>query len=132
MKKFVLFLLIAVFSLFITGCNQRYEILSYDDLKDKIKNKDSFILEITRDGCSYCDDFTPKLREVADTRNIKIYNLNISNLSDEDKFDFFKEYNIMGTPTTLFFDNGEEKVQNRIEGSKPKEEINKYFMAAGY
>ena len=46
--------------------------LSYDEIMEKIDNKESFILCISRTTCSHCNVYKPKLRKVANKYDIKI------------------------------------------------------------
>lgn len=99
--------------------------LSYDEIMEKIDNKESFILCISRTTCSHCNVYKPKLRKVANKYNIKIYYTDVDKYSKNDLKDFsFKISFDGGTPTTLFIKNGEEKTTaTRIEGDISIEKI---------
>jgi predicted bacteriocin transport accessory protein len=95
--------------------------ISGEEVLEKIKNKESFILIRTQDGCHYCEEYKPILNRVLTENNIKAYNLNTTNLAQEDqniRNEIEKRFNISGTPTTIFIENGEERTTiNRIVGS---------------
>ena len=82
-----------------------------------IDKKETFILEITQDGCSHCEEFTPRLKTILKDNNLEAYNLNISYISESDYNKFNEKYTFEGTPTTMFFNKGKEIVSSRITGS---------------
>ena len=47
--------------------------LDYHNLENKINNKESFVVCISRTTCSHCNDYKPKLRKVANKYKINIY-----------------------------------------------------------
>lgn len=105
--------------------NSKYLVkITFDELEEKITNKDSFPLIITKDGCGYCELFLPTITEVADDYEIYIYDLNISELTAEETTKIKEYFTANSTPTTLFITNGEEKTTlNRITGNVPKQTI---------
>lgn len=111
----IIFILIVTF--FMTGCKNNLERIDYNELKEKVNQKETFILEITQDNCSHCEEFTPRFKSVLDTYHIKAYNLNLTDLSKDDYNELNQDYHIEGTPTTLFFKKGNELVTSRINGS---------------
>lgn len=125
MKNFKYLLLILVVVL-LTGCtsNSKLENIDYSQYKDLIKNKESFVLEVMRDGCSHCETLKPRLENVANTYNVNIKVINLAKLNEEDYQIFTKEIGTGATPTVIFYKDGEEKsVATRIVGSVSEEKI---------
>lgn len=99
--------------------------LNYNEIENKINNKDSFILCISRTTCSHCDNYKPKLSKIANKYNIKIYYTDIDTYDETEEKKFNTIISFDGsTPTTLFIKNGEEKTTaTRIEGNVSTEKI---------
>ena len=92
--------------------------------KEKINNKDSFILLITKVGCSHCAEYLPVFINVLEKYNLTAYKLDLADMSDSDKEYLADIANISGTPTTVFIENGEETtVLNRIVGSASRKTV---------
>ncbi len=103
------------------------------DLEAKIENKESFILVISQTGCSHCEQYLPELDRTLKEINLEANVLNITNLSTEEKITLSKYANFSGTPTTLFFTDGEEKTSlNRIIGYASKAKIKERLSSLGY
>lgn len=130
-KKYLLiaFILIVILGIiigyFLFSMNDNLVRLSYDEIMEKIDNKESFILCISRTTCSHCNVYKPKLRKVANKYDIKIYYTDVDKYSKNDLKDFNSKISFDGgTPTTLFIKNGEEKTTaTRIEGDVSIEKI---------
>lgn len=91
-----------------------------NELLEKLENKDTFILLVSQEGCSHCEEYKPILNRVLVEYNINAYELDLTKLR-EDK-DLYNKvtaiFNTQGTPTTIFINDGEEKtVINRLIGS---------------
>ena len=110
---------------FLFSMNDNLVRLSYDEIMEKIDNKESFILCISRTTCSHCNVYKPKLRKVANKYDIKIYYTDVDKYSKNDLKNFSSKISFDGgTPTTLFIKNGEEKTTaTRIEGDVSIEKI---------
>ena len=99
--------------------------LDYHNLENKINNKESFVVCISRTTCSHCNDYKPKLRKVANKYKINIYYTDIDKYTKTD----LKKFNNLisfdgGTPVTIFIKNGEEKTTaTRIEGDVSTDKI---------
>jgi len=93
--------------------------LSYNEIIEKIENKDDFILCISKTNCVHCQKYKPKIKKVANDYNIKIYYTNTDSFTDEEYETFKKDFSFDGgTPTTILFKNGEEKTTaTRINGN---------------
>lgn len=133
MKKKIKFLIIGLFMIFITGCNNTNTIteINYSDLEEMIDNKESFILEIVQTGCSHCQEFSPRFKAVLKTNDIEAYSLNLYNLTEEESEKFDELTTISGTPTVLFFEDGKE-TSNRIYGAVNNEKIEEHLKDGGY
>lgn len=98
--------------------------LSTETFKKKIDNKESFILLITREGCSHCQEYLPVFINVLEKHKLTAYSLDLQDMGKEDREYLASVANISGTPTTVFIDKGEEKtVLNRIVGSANRKTI---------
>lgn len=134
MKKIKYLLLILFVGIMFTGCgSSNLKSLSYSDLKDKLNNKESFFFIVIRDGCSYCESFVPKAEDVLNEYNIIGYKLNVSDLSDKEAEEFDKQWDVDGTPTTIFIVDGVEgSIMQRIDGSVSKEKLIDKLKQTGY
>lgn len=99
--------------------------LNYNELKSKIENKEDFVVCISRTTCSHCNNYKPKLRNVANKYKINIYYTDIDKYT---KTDLEKFNNLIsfdgGTPVTIFIKKGEEKTTaTRIEGDVSTDKI---------
>ncbi len=102
-------------------------------LKAKIDNKEKFVLVITQTGCSHCMAYLPILEEIGEDYKLTFYDLNMTNLSDEEKVEFNKLVRISGTPTTIFYTDGEEQsTTTRLVGEKTKDKIINRLKSEGY
>ena len=121
MKK-LLITLLGILTL--TGCSSNKIVdLTYNELEDKIKNKDTFILQITNDGCSACETFYPRFEEIIKDNDLTSYKVNLAKLGNNMN-DFNKMFNIKGTPTVIFINKGEEEsTYDRIYGAVNNDKI---------
>ena len=129
MKK-LKFIFIIMVILLITGCSKgNIEEISYSEYQKLIDSKETFILEVMQDGCSACESFKPNLEKVLKDYNIEIKAINTSSLNDEQ----LSEFGISGTPTVIFYINGEEETTAaRIIGSVSRDKIISKFKASGF
>lgn len=127
----ILFLLI-IFWLIISNINKtELTEITYDQLVTKINNKDSFVLCISRTTCSHCNDYKPKLNEVAKENGITIYYIDVDKY-DEEEFSNLISFD-GSTPTTIFVKNGEEETtSNRINGDVTKSKIIEKLKSNGF
>ena len=127
----VILLIILITLFYILTPKGKLEELSFDSLKEKITNKEDFILCITSTTCSHCYDFKPKLEEVAKENNIIIYYINY------DKYDVNEFKDLISfdgsTPNNIFIKNGEEETtSNRINGDVSKSKIIDKLKSNGF
>ena len=91
------------------------------ELLEKIKNKETFILIRTQDGCHHCEEYKPILNRILKEENLEAYELNLTELRKEEENiqnEVKKLFNVDGTPVTIFIQNGEEQTTiNRIIGT---------------
>jgi len=140
MKKTIKFFsLFLVLVFLVVGCGNKEEKqqylknVDYSQFASMVERKESFILEVVQTGCSNCTAFTPKFEAVLEEYEIVSYSLNLSEISSEDNKKFLKEYSVDGTPTVMFFENGEEtSTLKRLTGNQDKEKIISKLKANGY
>jgi len=133
MKKFKYFLLVLML-LLISGCSShsKLENITYSKYKELINNKESFVLEVMRDGCGHCETLAPRLKKVASDYDVEIKVINLAKLSEEDYLEFTKEISTGATPTIIFYKEGVEKsMATRIIGSVSEEKIINKFKDNG-
>lgn len=107
--------------------------LNRKELQEKIEAKDSFILVVSREGCSHCKEYLPIFEEILKDHDIKAYMVDLATLSTKDRSYLATIANVSGTPTTLFIEKGEEKsVMNRIVGSSNRKNIENILKKNGY
>ncbi len=96
--------------------------LNLNNLKEKMENKETFVLCISKTTCSHCNDYKPKLKSIASEYNIDIYYIDVDKYNEEE---FSNLISFDGsTPTTIFIKNGdEETTSNRINGDVSKSKI---------
>lgn len=132
----------AVILLFITGCNtiNSYQKISLNTFKNKVNNKDSFVLILGSATCGYCESYKYTVDEIIKENQINVYYIDIYNLSEKQVDEIvaltnFGEGYQLSTPTTLFFKDGVEDDQsgyNRIIGNKDKEFVENKLRINGY
>ena len=107
--------------------------LSVNELKEKIKNKDDFVLVFTQEGCSHCNTYHEVLNSVLKDYEVELYDLNLTDVKDNEITELNKIASINGTPTTLFYIDGEEQTTlNRINGSTSKTNLVNKLKKMGY
>lgn len=98
--------------------NKNFIKLSYNEILEKVSNKEDFVLCVSASECTHCKSYKPKLRKISKDYDIKIYYTDIDKFDDKDYDEFKEKFSFDGgTPTTIFFKEGEEKTTaTRIEG----------------
>ena len=98
-----------------------YHTIGFKELKKKIDNGDDIILVIHQTGCGHCANYLPIVKDVSNEYKIDIYNINTTDLSEDDKNAFNSIVHYSGTPTTIFYFAGVETTPlNRIIGETSK------------
>ena len=137
-KKEKIIMLISVISLiiiigviiFLNVNNQEeenyFKELTFNEVMDKLDNKETFILVLSQTTCSHCALYKPKIESVAYDYKLYIYYLEVDLISDTQREELLKIIHYDGTPTTVFFTEGEEKTAaTRINGDASIEKITK-------
>ena len=119
---------------FILGKNYFKEI-KYDEIIEKLDNKEDVVLLISQTTCSHCASYKPKLEDVAKEYKINVYYIDID-LLDDDEYDELNSrlsFATSGTPLTIFLKDGEEStVANRIKGDSSRDKIIKKLKSNGF
>ena len=143
MKKYIILalLVVAIFIAFLFVKNKTKDDSNTDSLvhinmekyNEMIKDKKDFVLIISQLGCSHCEKFLPIARKVAKANKIQVYDLNVTNLSNEDKTTIANTYNVTGTPTTIFIKKGKEaNKMDRLSGSVTEDKFETKLKDLGY
>jgi predicted bacteriocin transport accessory protein len=107
--------------------------ITFNQVKELVDNKESFILYVGAKDCSHCKVFEPRIKIVLNEYKINVKYLDFSTLSTDEKNEFNAIANIEGTPTVIFINNGiEEYTKNRISGAVYKDAIIKKLKDNGY
>jgi len=107
--------------------------LDYVGLKEKLDNKDTFVLSLTQTSCTHCKAFLPVLNEVGQEYNLTFYKIEIDLLEENDLNSLKQLFSFSGTPTTVFINDGEERTTtSRLDGEKTKDKIIARLKKEGY
>ena len=107
--------------------------ISYDEIMEKIENKEDVVLLISQTTCSHCISYKPKLRDVANKYKLNIYYIDVDLLEEDELKELKSKISYTGTPVTVFLKNGEEKTAaNRINGDASKDKILKKLKNNGF
>ena len=116
----------------ILGKNYFNEI-EYNDLIEKIENKENLIVLISQTTCGHCASYKPKLESVANDYKINIYYIDVDLLGKEDKNELESYISFDSTPITVFLKNGEEtSAATRINGNASIEKIERKLKSNGF
>lgn len=124
MKK-VASVLIMIFLL--TGCVKlfpkysTYENINYDSFMNKINSKENFVLLVWQTGCVHCEDFKPTLEEIIKEYDLKVYGINLRDLTSEQNSVVSNKTLTHATPTLVYFKEG--KNESKIVGAQSKESV---------
>ncbi len=131
-----LFILVIIVAFLICGCGKEENHIteiSYSNLKERLNNKESFVLYIGNKDCSHCQSYKPVLTSVLNEYDIDILHLDNTKLTTSEYGEFKSILNVSGTPTVIFIKDGEEETTlNRIVGEKTKQETIDRFKTNGY
>jgi len=107
--------------------------ISFNDIMEKIENKDDVVLLISQTTCSHCISYKPKLKDVANKYKLNIYYIDVDLLGEDEAKELKSKVNYSSTPVTVFLKNGEEKTAaNRINGDASKDKIVKKLKNNGF
>lgn len=109
--------------------------ITYSEYVEKMNEEKPFLVIIIKDGCGYCEAYTPIVKEVAEEYNLPIYYINLTNITEEEytalsKSNSYLKSQQWGTPTTLLMSGN--TVVGSISGYVDKDTfvkdmINKYI-----
>lgn len=107
--------------------------LTYKELEEKVKNKDTFVLVYTQTTCAHCHDYKPILKRTLAKVDLYAYEIVLDKLSKEDKAKLNDIANVSGTPTTVFIRDGQEiNSSSRLVGIQQEEKLINKFKYLGY
>ena len=88
---------------------------------------------IKQDNCKHCKNFTPTITKVAKEYKVTIYYINLTKLTEAEYNKFKEEGTFTGTPTVLFYEDGEELGSfSRLVGNKSEKTLINRLTARGY
>jgi len=123
-QKTILLGLIGVVLLFIATYFFAYAGIN-TTIKEEIQSKKSVVLLFSASWCGSCNKQKPILYKVLDKhKDIQFFEIG-SNLNKVRKRILFKDYNVQGIPTLLFFKEGKE-IQ-RLVGLQNREALEEAF-----
>ena len=113
-----------VIAIFINDGNKYLIDISYKELVKKIENKESFILYVGKEGCSACETFNPKFKNVINKYKVTAYYLDLAKYSDEEKEYVVDNVSFKGTPTVVFMEKGKDSLSSdtKIVGANISED----------
>ena len=74
-----------------------------ENLLEKIKNEEKFLLYIKSEGCSVCEADFPKIKEIVDKNNYVSYYIQADEISEA-----VGQLNLYTAPVVILFYNGKE------------------------
>ena len=89
--------------------NETLTDINFKTFTNLFKTTKRSMLVVVKDGCSYCEEFIPILSEALNYYDLKMYKINLSNLSSNEYGDLYSYIYFSGTPTTFIIENGEVK-----------------------
>lgn len=129
-------LILSIILVIILLSNNKFGIkeLTFSEVTQKIDNKENFVLVVSKTNCPYCEAFLPKIEKIAKKNKFVVFYIEIDKLSKSENQEFSsKVAYVNGTPTTIFIEDGEEKIAaNRINGNVSEEKINSKLRLYGY
>lgn len=126
MKRIVLLIFgILIFS----GCGNSNSLknMSYDEFKEKIENKETFVTYISRTGCSHCEAYEPTLIKVLKDYGIEAYKINLANVTSAEENSIKKKTGLEGTPTLIYIEEGRADIDGSLIGESTYENTVDFF-----
>jgi len=107
--------------------------LTYNELVEKINNKDSFVLVFTQSQCGHCHEYKPVLTRTLAKVKLYAYEIVLDKLTKEEKAKLNDIANVSQTPTTTFIKDGQEiNSTSRLVGVQPEDKLITRFKTFGY
>lgn len=78
-----------------------YNKISYSEYQEKIDNGDSFVVTISREGCTYCQQFKPVATDFAESNKLPMYYIDTDDMTED-------EWSLLGNSNTFFKKNGDD------------------------
>lgn len=108
-------------------------LLNASEFKEKIENKESFIIIMTGSKCSHCESYLPIFKKVLADYDLTAYQIHTDLLNNEESAFVKGVATINGTPTVVFIKDGEEiSAMNRLVGEKSRTETIDRLKVMGY
>lgn len=103
------------------------------EFQEKIDNKETFMLIMTRTDCTHCEAFLPTFKKVLYDYDLTGYQIHLDTLSNEETAYVKGIASINGTPTTIFIKDGEEmSALNRLVGEQSRTKTIERLKVMGY
>lgn len=128
MKK-ILIIVLSLICITLTGCSSSKDLMeiSYDELSDKIKNEESFVLYVGSSECSHCAEYRPILEKIIYKYKLDVYYINLAKLSDAKRKSVLKKIDAEGTPMTVYIEKGKTKKEPKVEGERDYDTTLEFF-----
>ena len=116
----IIFLIGSLVLMFTVNNDSSIKDISFKEYKDKIKEDKYNVFILTSPTCTHCNNYKPYVNYVAKENNIKVYNINLSNLEYNEYIELHDTYSILKneygsdnnpvipTPVTIITKNGQE------------------------
>lgn len=116
-------LLVILSLLLLCGCSSKNNLkeITYNDFKEKVDSRESFLLYINRTGCSHCENYEPVLIKALNNKNVIAYKLNLANLTVSEENAVTKKVNLKGTPTLIYIKEGHSMIDTSLIGESTYE-----------
>jgi len=104
--------------------------ISYSDYNTMVEDENTFILVVSREGCSYCESFIPIIDEVSKEEQIPVYIVDLATFTEDEATAFTESNSFLkrgdwGTPTTLVLKGTE--VIDTLAGYTEKDSLIEFF-----
>lgn len=104
--------------------------ISYSDYNTMVEDEKTFILVVSREGCSYCESFRPIIDEVSKEEQIPVYIVDLATFTEDEATAFTESNSFLkrgdwGTPTTLVLKGTE--VIDTLAGYTEKDSLIEFF-----
>lgn len=121
-------------TILILGSKSNLVKLNYNEVIEKLNDKETFVLCISAKDCIHCQNYKPKLKKMSNQYEIKIYYIDTDTIDKDNYDEFKKQLNFDGsTPVTLFIKDGEEKTTaTRINGDASSRTIISKLKTNGF
>lgn len=128
----ILLIVSAIIIFYLQNKKEYFKELKYDEIIEKVNNKESFTLCFTQTSCGHCAAFKPKLERIANEYKTPIYYIEIDLMNNSEVEELEKYFQFADTPTTTFVINGEEKTMaNRLTGNVDSDKVIKKLKNMG-